>query len=48
MREKLTTLGELGGLAAVATGFGMIWPPLGVIVGGLALFGASFAVGGDE
>ena len=36
MRQRLTSLAEIVGAAAMSFGFGMIWVPLGVICAGAA------------
>lgn len=46
MRDRLTTLGELAGIGAVAAGCWLVAPALGLIVAGAGLFAASFAAGG--
>ena len=45
MRDIITTLGELVGLATVAVGIGMIATPLGVIAAGAGLFVVAFEAG---
>ena len=48
MRERLTTLGEVAGLASISAGFALISPALGLIAAGVGLFAASFVAGGGD
>jgi hypothetical protein len=45
MRDALTTAIEVAGLALVTAGAALTWPPLGFIVGGVALVLVGWAVG---
>ena len=37
MRTLLSSLLEVAGLAAVTVGLGLVWLPLGIVFGGMAL-----------
>jgi len=48
MRRKLTTAGEVAGIALVAVGFGVFSLGLGLIAAGVGVFAVSFVAGDDE
>lgn len=48
MREKLTTAGEIGGIALVAVGFGVFSVGLGLIAAGVGVFLVAFVAGDGE
>jgi len=48
MRSKLTSLGELVGLALVSTGAWIVTPAAGLIAAGVGLFAVAYVQGDDE
>lgn len=48
MRQTLTTIVELVGLALVAVGLGLMYVPAGIVAAGLTLVGLGFIEGRVE
>ena len=48
MRDRLTTLGELAGIATTTAGMWMLSPAVALIVAGLGVFVVSFVAGGRK
>lgn len=44
MKRLIPSILQVAGIVAVAVGAGMVWAPLGVILGGIGLFAVGFAV----